>query len=59
MPTFSKRHYEFIAASINRMGGKEFREVVAKHLAEDFKADNGRFDYDRFIKAAVNNPKDS
>lgn len=59
MAMFTRRHYQFIAESINKMGGEEFREQVAKHLAEDFAQDNERFDRQKFLNAAVPNEKDS
>lgn len=57
MAMFSRRHYEFLAASINKMGGEDYREVVAKHLAEDLAADNERFDTAKFVQVSVHGKK--
>ena len=47
---FSKRHYEAIAKVIREAENTKYD--VALKLAEVFQADNERFDFKRFAKAA-------
>lgn len=65
MPTFSKKHYEVIAAAINAAhrqsdfvsGPSEDYKVgvsaTARRIADAFKEDNSRFDIFKFVEACT------
>ena len=51
--SFSRQHYQKFAELLKRMKSKSDKELFANALIQLFKADNPRFDAERFI-AAIN-----
>ncbi len=47
----SRKDYVAFAGRINKIENAVERENTAKLAAEVFSADNGRFDYNRFLRA--------
>lgn len=54
-PTFSRRHYEKIAEVFNKYGGHDVHPMpsVRWSLVHMFKADNPRFDENKFLRACT------
>jgi len=60
-PTFEHRHYKALAAIIaavrqDSRADQATLNILAAHLVVEFKADNDRFQRDRFMSAANGEP---
>jgi hypothetical protein len=52
MPKFSRMHFKEIASLLKQITPISKRKVEAERYCKMFKADNERFDKDKFLKAA-------